>query len=109
MTSRSEPKTKTYQLNPQEPDSLPALSVILSQYGMVGSGRQYGGSMDEFLSSIPAETLHTLRAHILNGEEEKALLMACNYVVKFYTYIPMNICLSHGDFVYKLLQLARQS
>ncbi len=91
-------------------DPLPPLSVIMAQHAMVGSAHsQLGGGMDEFLAAIPPETLRELRQHIEAGDRKKALLMACNYVVKFYTYVPMDMCLSHGEFVYSLLKLAKQS
>ena len=85
-------------------DPVPPLSVIMAQHTMIG-----GNGMRKFLDDIPPETLATLKQYISSGNKNQALLMACNYVVKFYTYVPMDVCLSHGEFVYELLKLAKKS
>ena len=90
-------------------DPVPPLSVIMAQHTMIGAAQQGGSGMRKFLDDIPPETLATLKQYIVSGDKNQALLMACNYVVKFYTYVPMDMCLSHGEFVYELLKLAKKS
>ncbi len=64
----------------------------------------YIDSIDEFLDSVPDNFLKTLRKKILQGKEDEALNLICQYVTKFFTYISYDSCYNHGHFVYALLQ-----
>ncbi len=66
----------------------------------------YVESVDQFLDAVPQKFLKTLREKIMQGKEDEALNLVCQYVVKFFTYVPYNQCYHHGHFVYALLKKA---
>ena len=66
---------------------------------------EYVHSVEEFLSVIPEDFLKTLKQKMRDGHDREALKLVCQYVVKFFTYIPYKQCYHHGHFVQGLLQL----
>ena len=66
----------------------------------------YIQSVDQFVNVIPNDFLRTLRDKILENKEDEALDLACQYVVKFFSYISYQQCYHHGHFVYALLERA---
>lgn len=63
----------------------------------------YVRSVDEFLSAVPDSFFKTLREKITQNKENEALDLACQYIVKFFSYIPYKDYYHHGHFVYALL------
>lgn len=63
-------------------------------------------SIDEFVDVVPEKFLKTLKQKILENNEAEALDLTCQYVVKFFSYIPYKQCYHHGHFVYALLRKA---
>lgn len=92
-----------YKHKQSESGPIVPLSVIMNQFALQSAGSQDSTHMEDFLSSIPERTLHTLANAPDKGT---ALQLACDYVVRYYQYIPMDACMMHGDFVYQLLERA---
>ena len=63
-------------------------------------------SMDEFINAVPERFLKTLKQKIEENNEPEALDLVCQYVVKFFSYIPYKQCYHHGHFVYALFKKA---
>ena len=63
----------------------------------------YIESVDQFINAVPERFLLTLKQKILENKENEALNLTCQYVVKFFSYIPYNQCYHHGHFVYALI------
>lgn len=68
----------------------------------------YIESIDQFLNTVPERFLQTLKNKILQNKGDEALNLICQYVVKFFSYIPYNQCYHHGHFVYALLRKAME-
>jgi len=69
----------------------------------------YIESVDQFLEAVPPDFLRKLKKMIQEDRETEALNLVCQYVVKFFTYVPYNSCYHHGHFVYALLKKAKET
>ena len=69
----------------------------------------YIDSVDQFIKAVPKRFLQTLKEKIKEDNEPEALNLTCQYVVKFFSYIPYKACYHHGHFVYALLKAAMYS
>ena len=89
-------------------DTIVPLSVIMSQHTLHG-GCSEGSDIESFLESIPNSILLKLHSLIKTDKKREAVQMACEYVVRYFSYISLDMCLSHGEFVHILLNKAFKS
>ena len=66
----------------------------------------YIESVDQFIDAVPERFLSTLKQKILENKEDEVLNLTCQYVVKFFSYIPYDQCYHHGHFVSALMSRA---
>lgn len=64
---------------------------------------------NQFIDNIPPQFLKQLKDKVLNNQEHEALDLSCQYVIKYFTYIPYQACYHHGHFVYALLDRAMKN
>lgn len=90
-------------------DNLPAITSIMNTYYMFAPGRAQVGAggkteIKKFLSHVPLSLKRELHNAIMKNDSDRAVGLACRYVVTFFSYIPIEQCKYHGTFVYALLK-----
>lgn len=72
--------------------------------GLTSTEEKRENELDAFLQAIPAEVFIYIKEAVASGNKDRALKVACDYVVKFYQGATFETCISYGDFVYELIR-----